>query len=147
MYCRFCDSSSVYKNGFIKGKQRYKCKNCGKNFLEKDGRTKESTIAKRALAVVLYAMSKATYNFLAKKVFNCSPTTVMNWIKQASADVKMPEISDDITEIEFDEMWHFICKKKPKNGFSKPLIVVQERLLPGLQAIVILQHLKGSTTR
>ena len=147
MYCRFCGSSSNYKNGFIKGKQRYKCKGCGKNFLEKDGRTKESTIAKRALAVVLYTMLKATYDFLAKKVFNCSPTTVMNWIKQASADTKMPEISND-AEVEFDEiLWHFICKKKSKNGFSKPLIVVQERLSPGLQAIVILQRLKSSTIK
>lgn len=147
MHCRGCGSESNYKNGVIRGKQRYKCKSCGRNFLEKDGRTKDSTVAKRALAVVLYTLSKATYNFLAKKIFNCSPTTIMNWIKSASAEVKMPDITDDIKEIEFDEMWHFIGSKKTKNGYLKPLIVSQEKLLPGLQVIVMLRPLKSSTTR
>ena len=42
--------------------------------------------------------------FLAKKIFHCSPTTIMNWVKKASAEVKMPKITEDIEEIEFDEM-------------------------------------------
>lgn len=37
----------------------------------------------------------------------------MNEIKEASADVKMPKITNDINkEIEFDEMWHFIGSEK-----------------------------------
>ena len=42
----------------------------------------------------------------------------MNWIKKASAEVKMPEITNDIKEIEFDEMWHFIGSKKQKMDFQ-----------------------------
>ena len=56
MYCR---SEKTHKSGKIRGKQRYKCKDCGKNFLETDGRIKETTIAKRALAVMLYTFSLA----------------------------------------------------------------------------------------
>ena len=147
MYCRYCESERTHKSGKIRGKQRYKCKDCGKNFLETDGRIKETTTAKRALAVMLYTFSKASYNFLAKKIFHCSPTTVMNWIKTASAEVKMPEITNDIKEIEFDEMWHFIGSKKTKNGFSKLLIVNQEKLLPGLRVTVMLQLSKNYTTK
>ncbi len=147
MYCRYCGSEKTHKSGKIRGKQRYKCKDCGKNFLETDGRIKETTTAKRALAVMLYTFSKASYNFLAKKIFHCSPTTVMNWIKKASAEVKMPEITNDIKEIEFDEMWHFIGSKKTKNGFSKLLIVNQEKLLPGLRVTVMLQLSKNYTTK
>lgn len=147
MYCRYCESERTHKSGKIRGKQRYKCKDCGKNFLETDGRIKETTTAKRALAVMLYTFSKASYNFLAKKIFHCSPTTVMNWIKKASAEVKMPEITNDIKEIEFDEMWHFIGSKKTKNGFSKLLIVNQEKLLPGLRVTVMLQLSKNYTTK
>ena len=139
MNCRYCGSENNHKSGIIRGKQRYKCKDCGKNFLETDGRTKETTIAKRALAVMLYTFSKASYNFLAKKIFHCSPTTIMNWVKKASSETKMPEITNDIKEIEFDEMWHFIGSKKTKNGFSKLLIANQEKLLPGLQVTVMLQ--------
>ena len=147
MHCRYCGSEKTHKSGKIRGKQRYKCKDCGKNFLETEGRTKDSTTAKRALAVMLYTFSKASYNFLAKKIFHCSPTTVMNWIKKASAEVKMPEITNDIKEIEFDEMWHFIGSKKTKNGSSKLLIANQEKLLPGLQVTVMLQLSKNYTTK
>ena len=147
MHCRYCGSESTHKSGIIRGKQRYKCKDCGKNFLETDGRIKEITIAKRALAVMLYTFSKASYNFLEKKIFHCSPTTIMNWVKKASAEIKMPKITEDIEEIEFDEMWHFIGQKKTKNGFSKLLIVKQEKLLPGLRVTVILQPSKTCTIK
>ena len=71
----------------------------------------------------------------------------MNWIKQASAEVKMPEITNDIKEIEFDEMWHFIGSKKTKNGSSKLLIVNQEKLLPGLRVTAILRLSGNYTTK
>ena len=147
MNCRYCGSESTHKSGIIREKQRYKCKNCGENFLETDGRSKQTTIAKRALAVMLYTFSKASYNFLAKNIFHCSPTTVMNWIKKAGAEAKMPEITEDIEEIEFDEMWHFVGSKKTKNGSSKQWIVKQERLSPGLRVIVMLQPSRNCTTR
>ncbi len=147
MHCRYCGSEKTHKSGIIRGKQRYKCKDCGKNFLETDERSKQTTIAKRALAVMLYTFSKASYNFLAKKIFHCSPTTVMNWIKKAGAEVKMPEITEDIKEIEFDEMWHFIGSKKTKNGSLKQWIAKQEKLLPGLRVTVMLQPSKNYTTK
>jgi hypothetical protein len=85
-------------------------------------------------------MSKATFNFLGK-LFKVSPSTVMNWIKRAGAELEEPVISEDIQEMEFDEMWHFIGSKKTKNGCSKRLIVAQGKPSHGLLAIVILQPL------
>jgi transposase-like protein len=38
--CKNCNSKIVVKNGVIRGKQRYKCKTCGYNFVVGDGRTK-----------------------------------------------------------------------------------------------------------
>ncbi|GHU16144.1 hypothetical protein FACS189472_00540 [Alphaproteobacteria bacterium] len=90
MHCRYCGLDSSYKNGFIKGKQRYKCKNRGKNFQEKDGRTKESTLAKQALAIALYIMCRVSYIFFAKKIFKCSPATIMNWIKRGAKTLLHP---------------------------------------------------------
>jgi len=147
MHCRYCGSEKAYKSGIIREKQRYKCKYCGKNFLETDGRSKQTTVAKRALAVMLYTFSKASYNFLAKKIFHCSPTTIMNWVKKASAEVKMPEITEDIEEIEFDKMRHFIGQKKIKNGSSKQWIVKQEKLLPELQVVVMLRLSNNCTQK
>ena len=55
----------------------------------------------------------------------------------------MPEITEDIKEIEFDEMWHFIGSKKTKNGSSRQWIEKQEKLLPGLQVTVMLKLSKN----
>jgi len=70
----------------------------------------------------------------------------MNWIKKYADSVEMPTFSGDIEEIEFDEMWHFICKKNPRNGYSKRLIVGQGEVSPTLSATVILQHSRSSIT-
>ena len=147
MRCRYCGSENNYKNGVIRNKQRYKCKNFRKNFLETDGRLKPENEGKKALAVMLYTFSKASYTFLAKKIFKWSPTTIMNWVKKASAETKMPEITEEIKEIEFDEMWHFIGAKKKENGYSKLWIAKQEKLLPGLQVIVMLKPSENCTTK
>ncbi|MDR2464456.1 MAG: hypothetical protein LBD36_02510 [Holosporales bacterium] len=64
----------------------------------------------------------------------------MTWVKEYADSVEMPEISGNIQEVEFDEMWHFINKKKINCGLSRPLIVAQGNVSPGLQAIVILLH-------
>lgn len=52
----------------------------------------------------------------------------MNWIKSASAEVRTPNITDDIKEIEFDEMWHFIGLKNKRWIFKAILIMPQEKL-------------------
>jgi transposase-like protein len=146
--CKKCGGEKTVFNGKVRGKQRYLCKDCKYNFAENDMRHNNSDedIAKRSPAVLLYSMCKASYNFLGTKLFKVSPTTIMNWIKKYANSVETPEISGNIKEIEFDEMWHFINSKKRKNGYSKRLIVGQGKLSPTLSAIVILQHLDDCTT-
>lgn len=46
---------------------------------------------------------KSIVQLFGEKIFRCSPTTIMNWINEASAEVKMPEIINDIKEIEIGE--------------------------------------------
>ena len=56
--CKNCHSSEVTKNGFVRSKQRYRCKTCGYNFVEGDERTNPQTTIKRAFAVILYSLAK-----------------------------------------------------------------------------------------
>jgi len=58
-----------------------------------------------------------------------------------------PEISGEIKQMEFDEMWHFIGNKKTSFGSSKPLTVAAGEPWPGCWVIVILQHLSDSTKK
>ena len=147
MNCKRCNSELVTKNGKAREKQRFLCKECGYNFIEGDLRTRPQDSAKRALAIILYTMCKASFNFLGTKLFKVSPSTIMNWVKGAAESIEIPEVAGEIREIEFDEMWHFIGKKKLKDGSSKRLIVAQGELWPGLSAIVILQRSKNFTTK
>ncbi|MDR0493649.1 MAG: hypothetical protein LBH74_08460 [Nitrososphaerota archaeon] len=63
------------------------------------------------MCILLYSLSKASYTMLAK-IFDTWPSLVYRWIIQAEAQLPDTEISDEICEIEFDEMWHFVVQKK-----------------------------------
>ena len=57
------------------------------------------------------------------------------------------ETQGEIKEMEFDEMWHYINKKKENFGLSKHLSVAQVELLHGKSAVVILPHFDDFTKK
>jgi len=144
--CKKCKSERVTRNGKVRGKQRYKCKDCGLNFVDGDQRVKGSVVIKKALAVILYSLGKASFRMLGK-TFGHSHSLMYRWISKEADDLPEPAITTDIKEMEFDEMWHFIGSKKTKSGLSKRWTVVQGELLPGLSVVVMLQRLSGSITK
>ncbi len=146
LHCKNCESEKCIKNGFVREVQRYRCKECGYNFIIGDRRINESTEIKKALAIILYSLGKSSFGFLGK-LFGVSRTTPYKWIKKSAEAIAEPTIDSSITEIEFDEMWHFIQSKKPKNGLSKRWIVAQGELLPGLSAVVMLKPSDDFTTK
>jgi transposase len=144
--CKHCGGGESVKHGWVRGKQRYRCKLCGFHFVEGDDRVKENLVAKKAMAVVLYSLSKASFGMLGK-VFGVSRALAYRWIKEAAEALPEPEVPGDIQEMEFDEMWHFIGSKKTNSGSSKRWIVAQGEPWPGLQAVVMLKHSGGSMTK
>ena len=137
--CKNCHSDNNTRNGKTRGKQRYKCKECGLNFVVGDERTSDSIIALKALVVLLYSLAKGSYGMLGK-IFGRHRSLIYRWVKEAGLSLNEPVINGEIKEIEFDEMWHFINSKKTNFGLSKPLIVTQGKLSLGNSVIVILQH-------
>lgn len=144
--CKRCQSGLTIKNGVVRGKLRYRCKVCGYNFTEGDGRVNENLIVKKALATILYALGKASFGMLGK-IFGVSRSLTYRWIRDEAEKLPEPVISGEISEMEFDEMWHFVGSKKTKNGLSKPWIVARGELWPGLSAVVMLQLSNASTTK
>ena len=144
--CKGCNSDKNTKNGKTRGKQRYKCKECGLNFVVGDNRTNESIVAIKALVVLLYALAKGSYNMLGT-IFNRNRSLIYRWVKEAGLSFEEPIIDGEIKEIEFDEMWHYIGSKKTNFGSSKPLTVAQGKLSDGFSVIVILQHLESCTIK
>ena len=144
--CKKCGSEKAGKNGIVAGKQRYRCKECGYNFREGDKRTNEKVIAKKALCILLYAMAKGSFRMMGR-ILGIDHTLVYRWIRAFGEGLPQPEVPGNITQMEFDEMWHFIGSKKTNFGLSKPLTVVQGELWPGCLAVVMLQHSVDSMTR
>lgn len=144
--CKRCQSTGTVKNGRVRGESRYKCKTCNYNFIEGDRRVKDSLIAKKALAVILYSLGKASFGMLGK-IFGVDRSLTYRWIREEANKLPEPVVSGEIREMEFDEMWHFIGSKKTKSGSSKRWIVAQGELWPGLSAIVMLQHSNDFMTK
>lgn len=139
--CKKCGSNKNIKSGKVNNKQRYECKECGCHFVEGDNRTNDKIKAKKALCVLFYSLGKCSFRMLAK-IFNTHPSLVYKWIIEASDKLPQSQISDDITEIEFDEMWHFIGSKKTNCGLLKLLIRIQEEQSPGNLETVIQKHFR-----
>jgi len=142
--CKKCQSIKTSKNGNVRGKQRYKCKECGYNFVIGDERTNEKISALKALCVLMYSLGKCSFGMMGK-LFNRNRSLIYRWVWEAGMKTKEPVIEENIKEIEFDEMWHFIQSKKTNFGSSKPLTVAAGELSPGFSVIVIAQHSKDYT--
>ena len=144
--CKNCQQTNTIKNGFVRGKQRYKCHTCHYTFVVGDERHKLETDLKKALSVILYSLGKASFGFLAK-LFGVSRTTPYYWIRDIAATTEEPVIASNIHEIDFDEMWHFVQSKKSNSGSSKPWIIAQGELLLGYSVVVMLQRSNAYMTK
>jgi transposase len=111
--CKKCGSDQTVKSGVVAGKQRYKCKECGCNFREGDARTNETVAAKKALCILLYAMTKGSFRMMGK-ILKTDHSLVYRWVRAFGESLPEPVVSGEITQMEFDEMWHFIGSKKKK---------------------------------
>ena len=133
--CKRCNSKNYYKNGFVRGKQRYKCKDCVYNFTNTPKRGVPAPL--KALAILLYSTGRASYHFIAR-LLNVSPVAVYKWIKKEAIRIPEPKIEIDLNdELSMDEMWHFIKGKLKKDGSSKYTVLSSEKLLVGSLVIVI----------
>lgn len=116
--CKRCNSINIVNNGKVRDKQRFKCKDCGYNFVMGDSRGKIRPEAK-ALALLLYGSCKASYGMIAR-LFNVSRTAVLYWMRTIGKALPEPIIDTKLKEVQVDEMWHYINKKNKKYGYGEP---------------------------
>ena len=117
--CKNCGSEDAVRNGKVRGKQRYRCKGCRFNFVEGDARTNEKIAAKKAMLILLSSLGKASFNLLAR-LFDTWPSQVCRWVMQEGLSLPEQEVSGEIKEMEFDEMWPFVKEKKQALGHQGP---------------------------
>jgi transposase-like protein len=73
--CTKCKSEQIVKAGFHHRKQRYKCKECGRQFT----RFKDKNATKRAFALYLYVVG-LSMNSIAR-MFEVETSTVLYWVR------------------------------------------------------------------
>ena len=132
--CKRCGSGEHTKNGFMRGKQRYRCKACGLNFTDTPPRGKP--LALKVTAVLLY-VSGLSMNRTAK-LLGVSTPSVMAWIEQfAAAYGQKPEPEGRALVIELDEMWHYLKTRPTSSGCGRLGIVLQDDWWTGNSVVVI----------
>jgi transposase-like protein len=87
--CPKCQSEELIKSGVVKGRQRYRCKNCNYSFtVLKDGKQIDPYYVIKALQLYIEGV---TYREI-ERILGISHVTVMNWVKKYG--IKMPENND-----------------------------------------------------
>jgi transposase len=131
--CKRCGSGEHTRNGFMRGKQRYRCKACGLNFTDTPPRGKP--LALKITAVLLY-VSGLSMNRTAK-LLGVSTPSVMAWIEQfAKTYAQKPEPEGRAVVIELDEMWHYLKKSPTSSGCGRLGIVLRDVSSTGNWAVV-----------
>ena len=142
MSCKKCGKQNYVKAGFIRGEQRYLCKECGCKFVptRQQGKPEKDKL----LAIWLY-MHGLFFRAVAK-LFNVTHKSVYDWVKAfAIFNYTKPEPQGKAVIIELDEMWHFIHSKKNKSGYGKLIVAIPVNLSTGSAADEITLHLQNFT--
>jgi transposase len=131
--CKRCGSEEQVKNGFMRGKQRYRCKACGLNFTDTPWRG--MPLAVKAAAVLLY-VSGLSMNRTAK-LLGVSTPSVQAWIEQfARAFAQKPKPEGRAVVVELDEMWHYLKKRPTSSGSGRLGIALRGGSSTGSWAVV-----------
>ena len=112
MKCPKCSSSKISKNGYRRGKQCFRCRECGRQFVLNPKQQPYPPEAKQ-LCLKMYLNGMGLRGI--QRVTEIHHTTIMNSIKDAG--LKLPDApkESEIPEItEIDELQTFIGNKKNK---------------------------------
>ena len=116
MNCPKCVFDTNVKSGFLKGKQRYKCKQCGCNFTQSQKRG--ASLETKLFALKLYL--EGTGFRAIGRILNVSNVTVLLWIRTlrkrviSTVQAQMPDDIRHVDVIEMDEMWLYQEKKRTR---------------------------------
>ncbi len=116
MTCPKGRSAVRVKNGIVRDKQRYKCKDCGCNYTQ-------STLSRKPIDTRIHCIGLYLEDVGFRGISGLTGTThttVMRWVKKLGDDIeKFREETGEIEPVsvmELDEMWHVVQKNKQMLG-------------------------------
>jgi IS1 family transposase/transposase-like protein len=108
--CWHCQSLNLVKNGKTSSKkQKYRCKDCGKQFIF-DYTYQGCRTEIRSLILKMTLNSSGIRDI--SRVLSVSTNTVLRQIRRRAAEIREPIVPTRAKQIELDEFWSFVGKKK-----------------------------------
>ncbi len=119
MQCPKCSSEAYCKDGFIQGRQRYKCKQCGYRYtVHHKSDVKSAATRRMALEMYLEGLGFRAIG----RLLRISYGTVFRWIKNWEKQVELPKRGEPVEVVELDEMHTYVGRKKTSGGYGLLLI-------------------------
>lgn len=129
--CKFCGSGTLVKNGCVRGKQRYLCRDCSKNQVLGDTRIKYSN-GLRQQAIAMYLNSSGLRSI--GRVLGVPFQLVSQWVENAGKIVeaeimKLRMNPRNISILEMDELYTYVQKNSNRYEYGWLLIGTEMKLL------------------
>src|SRR3954449_10601951 len=103
--CPACAGAVLIRSGHACGRQRWRCKGCGRQFTRTEPRGKPVTMKLEAVGLYCTGLS---LNAIGKRL-GVSTQSVMRWVRDhAKAHCPKPGPQARALVVEIDEMWHFV---------------------------------------
>lgn len=126
MDCPRCGSLNHVKSGRIQGIQRYKCKDCGRNYTVAQKSTERSLSTKRqALQMYLEGLGFRSIG----RILGVSHVAVYYWIRKFGAQIETVRNDNPVQVMELDELHTYVGHKKTGDGFGLVLVETTDNTL------------------
>ncbi len=121
--CPACHGTVLIRSGHACGRQRWKCKGCGRQFTRTEPRGKPAALKRHAIELYCLGLSM---NAIAKHI-GVSAQTMLRWVRDhAQRHCPKPEPAAGSTAVvELDEIWHFVKKSPASCGSGRHSSVVR----------------------
>jgi transposase-like protein len=132
MNCPKCNSPIKVKSGKMKGKQRYRCKECGCNYsVELKSTAKPNSLKRLALHMYLEGLGFRSIG----RILGVSHVSVFIWIREFGQKVReLNTENQQIKMVEVDEIYSYVGSKKTAVGYKLLLIDIEKDSLISLLA-------------
>ena len=135
MNCPRCGSEKHCKDGIVKGRQRFKCKQCNYHYTVEQKSDVKSIDTKR-LSFEMYLEGVGFRSI--GRILKISYGTVFQWIKKWGENSEIPKRNEAIEVVELDEMHTYVSQKKTTDGYGLLLIDMEKGI--SLLSVATAQH-------
>ena len=123
-HCPKCNSLNTVKNGFLRGKQRKRCKDCGYQYTKTFSGKISPDTKRNALELYLEGLGFRSIG----RFLGCSHVSVYNWIRSFGARLEPLKKEVGVKVMEIDEMHTYVSSKKTTVGYGLLLIDTERNL-------------------